>query len=411
MTDHNSQIGQPAGPIGDAGRLAYLDVLRGLAVLAIFMVNIKAMMAPFAYYANASLWSGPFDMHIAAIQAFLVEDKWRTIFTALFGAGLALIGERMDARGQSPYGFLVRRLAFLALFGLAHLLLIWNGDILFTYAVGGFLALWFLRKSTRAVFWWMIGCLFVAFIWTSLFSAGPALSSEVRAEIEPFLWGTDPAEIERTLAVMRGGVSGQLGERAYEAQQYIFFYFLIGGHWLETLGIMLAGMWAYRTGFLKGQLSAAVYLTTAFIGLGLAWTIDAFRWTTINQYEWDFAAASFLEPANQLDGYFGAIGYSGLVGFLCLRGWAPKALSATGRMAFTNYIACSLIGTTLAYGHAGGLFGHLTNLQLMGVVAATWIAILVWSPLWLDRFRFGPLEWLWRSLTYWRIQPMDRPAA
>ena len=399
-----------SAPVGERDRLDYLDILRGVAVLAIFAVNIKAMLAAFPFYSNASLWPGEFDMAVAALQAYVIEDKWRTIFTALFGAGLALIAERAAAKGAGSLGLLSRRLFFLMLFGLFHLLAMWVGDILFTYAVAGFLALWFRNAGAKTLFRVGAASLVVAVLWNTAFAAAPAMVPEVRAEIEPFLWGTDPAYLEDDAQTMLGGVGGHLASRFTSAQEYIFLYFLAGGHWLETFALMLAGMWAYRIGFFTGAASRRTYAIAAVAGLGCAFAFDTIRWTLLNYSDWDFAAYSYLQIFNQLDGYAGAVGYAGLVGLLIHRGWTPHAVAATGRMAFTNYIACTLIGTTLAYGHGFGLYGALTNLQLLMITFATWAAILVWSPLWLARFRFGPLEWLWRSLTYGKAQAFRRRA-
>ena len=109
-----------------------------------------------------------------------------------------------------------------------------------------------------------------------------------------------------------------------------------------------------------------------------------------------------------IEGLLGAIGYAGLVNLFVRLGGALRPVSAAGRMAFTHYIACSLIGTTLAYGHAGGRLGEVTLAQAMIVVGITWLGMLIVSPLWLAVFRFGPLEWLWRSLTYGKVQPFMR---
>ncbi|MEO1251354.1 MAG: DUF418 domain-containing protein [Pseudomonadota bacterium] len=398
-------------PVGERERLDYLDILRGFAVLAIFVVNIKAMFQPFAFYSNATLWAGEYDVTIAAIQAFLVEDKWRTIFTALFGAGLALIAEKAAARGHDSLGLLSRRLFFLLIFGLMHLLLMWMGDILTIYALTGFLAMWFRNAAAKSLRRWFIGCLVVAFLWTGAFAILPAEIPEIRAEVEPMLWGTDPAYLEKSTSEMLAGVGEQIATRVGMAGEFIAMYFLAGGFWLQTLGIMLAGMWAYRTGYLTGKLPLSAYAKAAIIGALIAVGLDTTRWLTLNAQGWTFDAYSWTQPLNMLDGYAGAVAWSGIVGVLVKLGWRARAFAATGRMAFTNYIACTLIGTTLANGHGFGLFGAPTNLQLMGVVLATWLAVLIWSPLWLARFRFGPLEWLWRSLTYGRVQPFQRRVA
>lgn len=393
-------------PVARHERVQFLDVLRGFAVLAIFAVNIKAMFAPFPYYSNASLWPGDYDRLVAAAQAFLIEDKWRTVFTGLFGAGIALIAERARARGAGSLGLLSRRLFFLLIFGLIHLLLIWEGDILTAYALSGFLAIWLRNAGPRTLFWTAAVALLIAVLWNTVFALGPALVPEVREEIKPFLWG-DAEFIEENTQTALGGLGPLLASRVESAQQYILMYFIFGGHFLETFAVMLVGMWAYRIRFFNPDAGVPYGKCTVY-GLGAAWSLDAARWALLVASDWSFDAYSYGAILNQLDGYAGAIGYAGLVGLAMRARFSLGPVAAAGRMAFTNYIACSLIGTTLALGHGFALFGALTNLELMGVVAATWTAILIWSPLWLSAFRFGPLEWMWRSLTYGRLQPFRR---
>ncbi len=395
-------------PVSERERLDYLDILRGFAVLAIFVVNIKAMFQPFPFYGNATLWAGEYDKTVAAFQAFLVEDKWRTIFTALFGAGLALIAEKASARGVGSLGLITRRLFFLLIFGVIHLILMWMGDILTIYALTGFLAMWFRNAAAKTLRVWFIICLIIAFVWNGAFAIMPAEIPEVRAEVEPMLWGTDPGYIEEATQTALSGVGAQIASRIDQAGEFMLMYFLFGGFWLQTLAIMLAGMWAYRTGYLAGKASLSTYVKAGVIGAVIAIAIDTTRWLTLEGQGWTFDAFSWTQPLNMLDGYAGAVAWSGVIGALVKLGWSARAFGAAGRMAFSNYIACTLVGTTLAGGHGAGLFGSVTNLQLMGIVLATWIAILIWSPLWLARYRFGPLEWLWRSLTYGRLQPLRR---
>ncbi len=401
-------MGVAGAPVREKDRLDFLDILRGFAVMAIFVVNIRAMLAPFPFYNNATLWAGDHDVIVAGLQAFLIEDKWRTVFTALFGAGLALIAERAWVRDAGSLGLISRRLFFLLIFGLIHLLLIWSGDILTAYALTGFLAMWFRNAGRRVLFWVATVALLLALPWNALLYISPVFIPEVRAEIEPFLWGTDPVYLKEQAAIAFGPVGDQIAARVANGQEYILLYFFAGGHFLGTFATMLFGMWLYRIGFFGGALRAAVYGRVAIIGLSIAFILDSARWTWLISSGWTFEAYSFGQILNQLDGYAGALGYAGLVGLIVRAGAKLRPVAAVGRMAFTNYIACSLIGTTLAYGHGGALFGALTNLELMGVVAAVWLAMLIWSPLWLAVFRFGPLEWLWRSLTYGKVQPFRR---
>ena len=399
----------PKTPIERPNRLDFLDILRGLAVLAIFFVNIKSMFAPFPYYTNPTLWPGEYDMLVATLQTFFIDDKWRTIFTLLFGTGIALMTERFDrqeSQEKASTALLMRRLGFLAGFGLIHLLLIWNGDILFVYAISGLVLLAFRQMDQKNLARWITILFAINFIWMMIFDLGPTFDQELLMEVSGYVWGTDLWYIEEAKNIALGNISDQMSARLSDAGAYIFLYYLLGGRWLETLIIMLSGMWLFRHGFFNPAFPKRRYLNLAVIGLGIAFTLDTIRLLAMHLSEWSFNTWSWTETLNRMDGYFGAVGYMGLVGFLIAMGWRPKMLMATGRMAFTNYIACSLIGTSMAYGHGLKMFGTLTNLQLMGLAGAISIAILFWSTIWLTFFRFGPLEWIWRSLTYGQPQKL-----
>lgn len=396
-----------AGPVTGAERISYLDILRGFAVMAIFIVNIKGMAMPFAFYMNGSAWDSELEQHIAGIQKFLVDDKWRTNFTALYGAGLAMMWSRLEARGEGR-GILWRRNTLLLAFGLMHLLLIWIGDILTSYALAGFLAVLFVRRSIKWLFISAAIMLVFGWLWTSLFAMGPVFDEELSAKLSGFMWDSTSEEVAKEIAAYQGGVGEQLMSRVSSAGEYMLMYFLLGGHWLVTLGLMVMGMALFRSGFYAGSLSRGTYLTFAIIGLGAAWALDAFQLREITSSGWSFETFSMMMPVATLDGWLGAFGYAALVGVLVRAGLSFRRVAAVGRMAFTNYIACSLIGTTFAGGHALGWYGEANLGQLMVIVGATFVAMLIWSPLWLHYFRFGPLEWVWRSLTYGRVQKFRR---
>ena len=179
------------------------------------------------------------------------------------------------------------------------------------------------------------------------------------------------------------------------------------------LGYMIVGMLMFRNGYLLARWRVPGYLALALPCLAAAWAIDAMRveamgvWVPGNDVPYLPAFFAWMWVGG-IEGLLGAIGYAGLVNAGVRLGFKAQAFAAAGRMAFTNYIACSLIGTTLAYGHAGGLLGRVTLLDAMVLVGIVWVGVLLWSPLWLAVFRFGPLEWLWRSLTYGRPQPFLR---
>lgn len=397
------------GPVGAAERIAFLDVLRGFAVMAIFIVNIKAMAMPFAFYMNPSLWDSQLDQHIALVQKYLVDDKWRTTFTALYGAGLFMIWQRLDARGETRR-ILLRRNLWLALFGAVHLVGMWLGDILFFYGVTGLLAMRFVRMRSMTQLASGLVILAVGTIWMSVFAAGPAYSEELMAELKPMFWAPGAEEMQVEIDAALGGLGGQLLYRLQGAAGLIGFYYVLGGMLPVTLGLMVTGMALFRSGLYRGTWPLQVTVPVAIVALGSAWWLDWVQISALKQSGYSFVTYSLQTWMAALDGYLGALGYACLVSALVGLGARFSAVAAVGRMAFTNYIACTLIGTTLAGGHGLGTFGDVSLAYLMAVVIATFIGMLIWSPLWLRAFRFGPLEWLWRSLVYGRAQPLRRQA-
>ncbi len=392
-------------PTAPTTRYIGLDILRGVAVLAIFVVNIKAMGALFPYYTNASLWPGPHDMTIAMAQAFAIDDKWRTIFTALFGAGLVLFTENAVAKGRDAHRLMTRRLLFLLLFGLVHLLMIWVGDILTIYALAGFVAMRFVSFETTRLWRWAAILFALSVVWILTFDFLTALDPFVRTQLKQTVWEIPADQVSDAMAPYLGTPLDQFEDRMGKAVGYIVFYYIMGGRLLDTVAVMLAGMALWQSGFLKGQWRPSHYLRSALASLGVASALSALRWGAFVRSDWAYEAFVTWDALNLLIGPAGGFGFAALVMLFSRKARRAGPFARAGRMAFTNYIACSLIGTSLFYGHGLGLFGQLTLAEMMLIVGATFILLLIFSSLWLALFRFGPLEWLWRSLTYGKIQP------
>lgn len=392
----------PAAPIAQSERIILLDVLRGFAVMAIFIVNIKAMTMPQAYYLNAALWASDLDTTIALAQRVFVDDKWRTIFTALFGAGLVVMWER-----GAESSLMRRRMWFLLLFGAIHLTFIWYGDILLAYAMVGFLAMTFRHRRTSTLSVWGAVFIILGGAWYALIFSIPAFSEVAATKMGPEMWGTDAEKLAKEVATMSGGFLQQTGMRAIMLVATPLIV-LFAGMGSLTLGIMLMGMALYKGGFLKGQCSAITYLIVVVVFLGAAWALDLFQIAYERADNFSLEARGATFGLSVIDGPLGAVGYAGLIAFLVKLGIKFSPVAAVGRMAFTNYILSSVIGTTIAGGHliGFGLFGEVSLQFLMIVVGISFVGMLIWSPLWLSVFRFGPLEWLWRSLTYGERQPL-----
>ena len=394
-------------PVTAPDRYDSLDLLRGFAVMAIFAVNVRNMLGPMNTLFDPRYFTGPYDLTIDRVLQYAVDGKWIATFAVLFGAGLALLAAKAEAAGTDPRARIVRRQGWLVTFGLAHMVLIWPGDVLTTYGIVGFLAMLFVRRRSGTVLLWAVLSLGATLALYGMLSALFAFAPDEMDMSAEFA-----AMLTEEEAALRGGVADQLAWRATYAAQAVGNVFLAGP---MVLGYMLTGILLFRSGFLLARWRPLAYLATAALCLGAAWTIDTLRIQAMGvwdaRFEGDYVTAFFSWFwIGGTEGLLGAIGYAALVNLAVRLGLRLRPVSAAGRMAFTNYIACSLIGTTLAYGHAGGLLGQVTLLQAQGLVAATWLGMLVWSPLWLSAFRFGPLEWLWRSLTYGAAQPLRRPA-
>ena len=391
-------------------RLIALDVLRGVAVLAIFAVNIKSMAAPMAYYFNATLWTGSYDQHVSLTHAFLIDNKFRTIFTGLFGAGIVLFCERVVARDENPLPIMTRRLFWLLIFGLTHLLLIWNGDILTPYAIGGFFAMALWRLSAKRL-WQVFAALFiVSFVWIAATDLTMLSNRVLIDDLDASIWSLDPDEVGRQYTTFLGSPLGQILARAEGAAGSFVFLYLFGGRIADTIAIMIGGMALWKSGFFSPSFPAHRYSIIFWIGFSVASGLTALQQIGLVISGWTVESFLVLDLLSLVIGPAGGLALAALIlriaqpsksqpmgaGMRAVR----NAFTAAGRMAFTLYISSSVIGTTLFYGHGFGLYGRLNLVELMGVVGLTWIFLLLFAALWLSFFRYGPIEWVWRSLTY-----------
>ncbi len=400
MTSHSISTSElnaataQAAPTAVSARIDSLDVLRGLAVLMIFVVNIKMMASGYNHYGERTLYTGEYDQAIGYLHNLFVHGKFVTIFTGLFGAGLALLLAR---ERPVPLPIVLRRLFWLGVFGSLHLVFIREGDILVKYALVGVIAIPFVKMKGSSLVLLGVGgqaALFVA-----------SILLPVDYGDEPLLWRSDPdmhLEVER---IMLGSIAGQISARLDTVQFYFVDLFLRGRGWLGALSIMMMGMGLFKIGFLTGKLSPKTYLVS--VAAGAICLVPLALYTPLH---WGGLpnADIVLNGAWKLNQFGGALAWSALTVGLVSFGWKAHALSAAGRMAFTIYILQSVIGLLLFSSLGLGLFGQLSLGELTIVTIITIAFFLIASPLWLSRFRFGPLEWVWRSLTYGRRQPLLR---
>ena len=405
-----------AAPVRAGERIAAIDVLRGFAVLGILAMNVQSYSMISAAYlnpaANEKLAGAGFSVWLLTHVFF--DTKFMSIFSTLFGAGMALMAERAASRGASATGVHYRRQFWLLLLGLAHAHLIWYGDILVPYALCGFL-LYSLRnvrprKLVIAGFA-MTAVTPVFFLLTA--SSIPSMPADVRDELEQGWWAPAAAEVEAEIATYQSGWLTQMPERSATAIGLETTVFLLLFLW-RSGGLMLVGMGLYKLGVLSARSSPAFYRRMAAAGLALGLPIVVAGVIYNTRHDFAFEYSMFQGQTFNYVGSIGVfLGYLALVMLAVQNGWLPalqRRLQAAGRMALTNYVSQSVICTLIFYGHGLGQFEQVDRLTQIAIVATIWALQLIWSPWWLERFRFGPLEWLWRSLTYMKLQPMTTAA-
>ena len=407
--------GQAAAP-----RYESLDAIRGVAVMGILAMNIIAFADPFAVYSNP-VAGGPvsnLDLGAWFFNFVLVDSKMRGMFSMLFGASTLLVIESAAASGRSAAATHYSRMLWLAIFGLLHFYLIWFGDILFLYAICGLLLFAFRNLSVKALLIWAgvffaVGMAFLALGWMSFMMAEAGkLPPEATAQIKDELAKMGPnatgyaKEVTEYLGSYQSIVAHRTGEKAMEPFISAFMFF-----W-ETMGLMLVGMALFKSRMLTGDWDMARYRKWAIGGFLIG--VPPLLGLACYQYAEGFSALSTFGASVLFSVPFDVamtIGWAALIMLLIKTAASPAGrarLAATGRMAFTNYLTTSIVMTTIFYGYGLGLFGSVGRASLYLFCFGMWAAMLLWSKPWLDRFHYGPLEWLWRSLSRFSLQPMRK---
>ena len=425
-----------AAPVTAAQRIGSLDVLRGVAILGILVINIYAFAMPMPAYTNPLLMGGTdaVNMGVWFFTHIIVDQKFLSIFAMLFGAGIILMTRRAEEKGAKFGRVYYRRQFWLLLIGAAHAYLLWMGDILFMYAAVGMVAYLFRKKLPRTQI--IIACCLIpvsAFLFSGLaiqmqkmkamaveasamVAAGEDLSEQQKTMMEQ--WEVQRSFIEPDEESLQTDVDAHLGSYAeivsFRApiviQMQVFTVLAFG--MFRVLGLMLIGMAFMKYGVLSAERSVGFYRKMLLICYGIGFPLTVFSAYDLNVHEFN---QYYVMQVGQYANYFGSVviglGHIALVMLMIKSEFATKLLqrfAAVGRMALTNYLMHSVILTTVFYGYGLGLYGSVPRFEQMGFVVAVIGLQLFYSSWWLARYRFGPVEWLWRSLTYWQRQPMKR---
>jgi uncharacterized protein len=421
-------------PVIAADRINSIDVLRGVALLGILIVNIDLFALPTAVLMDPPVAGGFSGIHLLTwkFQFMGFYQKMMSIFSMLFGAGLVLMFSRAEQAGKKLGGVYYRRILWLGILGLLHAYLLWFGDILFFYAFCGLLLFLFRRKSPKTLIivgsiTLLVGVVLMAGIGemnhqlrtraeavADARASGEEVTDEDEAiertweQVRSMLYPPEEA-IQRDIDVHRGDYSGIFIARipqviTMHTQAMIFMIF-----W-RVMGLMLIGMGLLKLGVLSATCPQKVYTWFIIIGYGVGLPLVYIGMEQLIAHDFDLIRQLRLDMHyNYIGSMFVAFGHIGVVMTVCkanvLNGQTSR-LAAVGRMALTNYLFHTIVFTTLFYGYGVGLFGTIDRFWLAGMAIAMWILQLIVSPIWLKHFRFGPAEWLWRTLTYWKRQPI-----
>jgi uncharacterized protein len=379
-----------AAPLNPQERIEAIDALRGLALFGVLMVNLitEFRVSIFAQFLPSPAIGGFGDRVVSGFVSAGLEMKAFSLFSLLFGVGLAIQFERLAHRKDRAV-LLLRRISVLLAFGLVHLFLIWNGDILTEYAVAGFVVLPLLYAPTGVLAATAVAAL-------TFFAAMPLLHVPIPFPSQAWI----VHHVAAANSVFGSGSYPQI--EMFNIAEVPTLAPLHLSVFPRTVGLFALGMWLWRARFF-GEKLGVFALSTALVALPLGIALTA------NDL-W-LAGSPLTSAANRLAPVAVALGYAGVILWLAT-GERRRALvmwaAPLGRMAFTNYVAQSVIFGWIFYGYGLGQFGRLAPLPTFSLGLLIYAAQAMASTWWLRRFLYGPLEWLWRTLMYGRLQRMHR---
>jgi len=401
------------GPTTETDRIQSIDVLRGFVVLGILAMNIRGFSSPWITYLNPASYG---DLKGVNFLVWLFTDifanmKFLNIFSMLYGAGILLLTERLEKRHQCPMKYHYVRSAILLLFGIMHYILIWDGDILHQYSLCAFIVYFFRKLSIRHLF--LIG-IFVFSIQSILRIYHYFIVSDFPLDVYQqwldYNWFSTNETIDEILNVFKGNIIGQITYRFQDSLFYFIHHTLSKGIIFQPLAMMLIGMALYKYSVFNANRSTIFYKRLIIFSFIIGMPFVAYSAYLMVSSNFDALIGFFIAFQFNLWGApFISLIYISFIMLLCkTRNYIliKKGLAYVGRMALTNYILQSIICTWIFFGHGLGLFGTIERSAQVLIVVLVWAIQLLLSYIWLDHFRFGPLEWIWRSLTYWKLQPI-----
>lgn len=401
-------------PISPSERILSLDVLRGFAILGILIMNIQSFSMIETAYINPAAFGDLTGLNkwVWILSHVFADSKFMTLFSILFGAGILLFANKIESKGFKPAGLHYSRTFWLLIIGLIHAYFIWYGDILVTYALCAFI-IFLLRNFTPKrllvigiIVFLIPSLIYLFFGWSMQYWPQEAIDNSMVS------WFPAQNLIDQEIAAYQGSWMDQMSHRIPAAIFLQTFIFLMWHGW-RAAGLMLIGMALFKWGVLTAQKSNRFYIKLSIPGFVIGFLLVI--WGIVKNFavNWSFDFSMFLGwQFNYWGSVFVALGYIGVIMLVSKSEFFEKItrpLAAVGRTALTNYLAQTIICTLIFYGHGLGLFARVERKEQVLFIIGIWLFQLIISTAWLQRFRFGPAEWIWRSLTYRKIQPFLNP--
>jgi uncharacterized protein len=437
--DTNASLG-PA-PVSQSERIVLIDSLRGIAILGILLMNIPyfGLADPSASNIEVNHEIGTINEQVWYIINLIFDGTQRALFSMLFGTGIMLFISHLEKRttGMAPAEYFLRRQLWLLVFGLIDgYVLLWNGDILFGYAVCGIVVFAFRKLKPKDLLIAAGVCLvFMTMrdnldLYRNKFSIQKGekislldttkvkLTDQQKDQLEAMKDLKEKADsaamqkdLARNLRQVRGGFA-DLYENVSNVTYHIEIVEVYNGIW-DVLIFMLIGVAFFKTGIMTGEAPTKIYWWLFLVGMvpGLYLTHVYLQLNYRGHFMWYGYSKIVSFDIYQISRALRSIGFFGLIMLIYKSGWFKWLFALTrpvGQMAFTNYLMQSILCGFYFYGIGLGMYGKLQRYQIYYVVGVVWVIEIIWSHIWLKYFRFGPFEWLWRSLTYWKKQPMRR---
>ncbi len=433
-----------ATPIQEKERILILDAIRGAALCGILILNMPGFSGPFQWFFNFHIPGETGNANLIAwyLQNFVLEGSFRALFSMLFGAGTILLIARLEKTmpGLRPAEIYYTRLIWLLIFGLINAyVILWVGDILYCYAICGLFLFPFRNSSVRLLL--LLAAFFVCVLmfknWLgrqesfevrdkgiaamAIESRKDSLTDDQKSDLSKWKARLEDSKVEKQrkdadkdITKMHQSYTG-VWAHLKQLNHDIESVYLYDELFFDAMIFILLGMALFRMGVLTGDMPWWLYAVFAVVGYSSVLIYAWFQGHWWQQANFDSYKYMELSPLHislyQIRRIFFALGHIGVLVLLWKSGafnWLLGWLARVGQMAFTNYLMQSVICTLFFFGYGLGYYGKIQRYEQFYVIGAVWIFQLIFSSVWLKYFRFGPLEWLWRSLTYWEIQPMRR---